>query len=109
MPVELKSLFASTMNKFKTRKEELDRIGTAVDVVFAILGHSANIFSEVLELQISALEGKPAATTAAAAAPETDETPERIPVAKASGEQKKSVLVSLNMVLLYSWFHFFLC
>eukprot|EP00435_Cladocopium_sp_Y103_P024852 s689_g6.t1 len=64
-------------------KEELDKIG-AMDVVFAILGHNANIFSEVLELQVSAPEGKPAAK-----ATETDETRETIPVEKASREQKK--------------------
>ena len=70
-----------------------------MDVVFAILGHNANIFSEVLELQISVPEGKPAT---AAAATETDETPEGIPVAKASGEQKKRTFYGCT--LLQSWF-----
>ena len=108
MPVELKLLFASAMKGLKTRKEELGKIGTAMDVVFAILGHNANIFSEVLELQISAPEGKPAATVSATAT-ETDETPETIPLAKASGEHKKwaCVFLSNGFTLLHSWFHFF--
>ena len=88
--------------------EELGKIGTAMDVVFAILGHNANIFSEALELQISAPEGKPAATVSATAT-ETDETPETIPLAKASGEHKKwaCVFLSNGCTLLHSWFHFF--